>query len=237
MSDNLPWRAALLEGAAVLVAILVAFGIDAAWEVRQDRETEGAFLASLQLELAANRSLLSASLANIDSNIAATESYIVWVTTADPTRVHADSLRAMTQRMSPLRAQPLQRSAFEDLLSGGLQMIRSPELRRLVLEYGRALAIDDARQQSTQAWWDNHASSYDLREADLVGMNPDGWAGRTDLSVDIDPHAFIGNREFANILAARAYRAQDVRLARVDLLERLEELSDELERDRSAGGE
>ena len=132
MKEKLPWRAAILEGAAVLVAILVAFAIDAAWEVRQDHETEDAFLASLQLELVANRSLLSASLANIDANVSATESYIVWVTTADPARVHADSLRAMTQRMSPLRAQPLQRAAFEDLLSGGLQMIRSPELRRLV---------------------------------------------------------------------------------------------------------
>jgi hypothetical protein len=209
---------------------LVAFGIDAAWELRQDRETEGVFLASLQLELTANRSLLDASLASIDSNIADTESYIVWVTTADPTRVHADSLRTMTLRMSPLRAQPLQRAAFEDLLSGGLQMIRSPELRRLVLEYGRALDVDDDRQQSTQAWWDNHASSYDLREADLVGMNDDGWAGRTDLRLDIDTKAFIGNREFANILAARAYRTDSVRRARVDLLERLEDLSAALER-------
>lgn len=221
------WKGPILEGTAVLIGILIAFGIDAAWDVRQDRRTEAAYLYSLHSELEANRELLRASLGAIDADIRATEAYIILVTTAAPGSASQDSLRAMTKRMSPLRVVPLQRAAYQDLLAGGLQRIGDAEVRRLILEYGQAYEMDGLRQQANQEWFARRALPYDELEADLVGMGSGydaGWAGRRDLFFEADPSAFIGNRRYANILAARAYFMRILRDARAELFARLEAL-------------
>jgi hypothetical protein len=239
MERSWRWKGPILEGTAVLIGILTAFGIDAAWGVRQDRRTEAAYLYSLHAELEANRELLRASVDAIDADIRATEAYIIVVTTASPESVSQDSLRAMTRNMSPLRVVPLQRAAYQDLLAGGLQRIADAEVRRLILEYGRAAELDGVRQQANQEWFAQRALAYDELEADLVGMGSgydEGWAGRRDLFFEADPSAFIGNRRYANILAARAYFVRILRDTRLNLLARLEDLEARIAPRRTVSG-
>ena len=226
-NNNVRWRSALLQGLAVLVGILVAFGVDAAWESRQERLTAEAYLSSLMAELETNRHLVESYLEDLDSTLADTEQYLVDVV-ADPSGpVSQDSIRGMLQVMGPLRVTPLQRSAFDDLASGGLQTIDDATIRRLVLSYGETLEADRLRQQFAQDWFAQRAQPYDEMEADLVGMGSlfsGGWASRTDLSFDIDPASFVSNRRYGNLLAARAFWVREVKEARLDLLAKMDEL-------------
>ncbi len=225
--SNVRWRSALLQGLAVLVGILLAFGVDAAWDSRQDRLIAQAYLASLAAELEANRLTLESSLEDLDITLENTERYLVDVV-ADPSGpVSQDSIRGMLSVMGPLRVTPLQRSAFEDLTSGGLQTIDDAAIRRLVLGYGEALERDRLRQQFAQDWFARRAQPYDEMEADLVGMGSlfnGGWATRTDLSFDVDPASFVSNRRYGNLLAARAFWVREVQNARLDLVTKMDEL-------------
>ncbi len=51
---NLSWARILVEGSAILVSILLAFGIQAWWEERQERATEAELLSRLHAEFSTN---------------------------------------------------------------------------------------------------------------------------------------------------------------------------------------
>jgi hypothetical protein len=55
-----------------------------------------------------------------------------------------------------------------------------------------------------------------------------GWAGRTDVSFDVDLAAFVGNRRYGNLLAHRAYALQDVVEVRKQLLAAIVDLQERL---------
>jgi hypothetical protein len=209
------------------VGILLAFGIDAAWDTAQERRAVEAYLASLQVEVAANRTWVEARIETLEENAAKAEQYLADIVVSPTGPVSQDSIRGMVYEMGGIRIQPPQRAAFDDLVSGGLQAIEDGEIRRLILAYGQALELDAARSRQTEAWFDNRAQVYDEQEADLVGMGSlfdGGWAGRTDLSFNIDPSSFVRNRRYGNLLAARVYRIGAVVSAQKELLTRLIEL-------------
>ena len=47
MRTSIPWPRVIVEGAVIVVSILLAFGIDAWWEGRQERAEEGRYIAAL----------------------------------------------------------------------------------------------------------------------------------------------------------------------------------------------
>ena len=46
-TPQIPWARVLVEGVVIVASILLAFGIDAWWEQRQDREEERRILQAL----------------------------------------------------------------------------------------------------------------------------------------------------------------------------------------------
>ena len=52
------WRSAVLDGFAVLVRILLAFAIDAWWDLRNQEEEAQAYLEALETELIENREII-----------------------------------------------------------------------------------------------------------------------------------------------------------------------------------
>jgi uncharacterized membrane protein YqjE len=52
---SLPLKRILVEGLVIVASILLAFGIDAAWDVRQERRTEDQLLRTLLAEIDVNR--------------------------------------------------------------------------------------------------------------------------------------------------------------------------------------
>lgn len=64
MRPQIPWPRIFAEGVAIIVSILLAFGIQAWWEGRQDRMEEEQLLAALSVEFAANREQLETNRAS-----------------------------------------------------------------------------------------------------------------------------------------------------------------------------
>ena len=58
MKSTIPWLRVIAEGVVIVGSILLAFGIDAWWEVRVQHEEETQLLADLAEEFASNRSRL-----------------------------------------------------------------------------------------------------------------------------------------------------------------------------------
>ena len=56
------WRRLLLESAAIILSILLAFSIDAGWDEFQERKQERAFLESLLSDFEETRTRIDASI-------------------------------------------------------------------------------------------------------------------------------------------------------------------------------
>ena len=216
-----------IEGTAIVVSILIAFAIDAAWETSQDSKRLTSSLGSLAEELEGNRRDLEDELDRLRAHIRQIEEYVVLVS-SPPASVSPEQVIAMLGNLVPLRQFPVQQAAFRDLTSGGLSLINDGHTRRLILEYGQALEFHESRQRIAEEWFDRRANPYDELHGDLVGMRSDAygesWAGRNDLRFDFEPSAFVGNRRYANLLAARFFRASSILHAREDLLEVMTDL-------------
>lgn len=72
MTQKIPWLRILAEGVIIVVSILLAFGIDAWWDGRQDRRLEAEYLAAILGEvdrnldaLPGNRSVLERSYSDL----------------------------------------------------------------------------------------------------------------------------------------------------------------------------
>ena len=68
-AQTIPWRHLLLEGAAIVAGILLAFAIDAWWQNREQEAMDHAQLAAVLEELEANKRLLAEALAAHKSTV------------------------------------------------------------------------------------------------------------------------------------------------------------------------
>ena len=100
MATKIPWRRVGVEGVVIVGSILLALGLDAWWEDRQEHAEKEELLSSLLLELQFN----SDRLAQFDSAVALNQTAAVEIlamTSPSPTRpdvLHLDSLLAATVR-------------------------------------------------------------------------------------------------------------------------------------------
>ena len=231
MAVETRWRAAFVQGVAVLLGILVAFAIDAAWESRSDRLATAAYLESLDSELEANREEFEAWIEQIDFSIQRNERFLVDLVVDGSETVSQDSVRSMHRTLAPLSVNPPRRAAFDDLVSGGLQTIDDSGLRILIIQYGRDLEGVRAIEQAGADWHLAQFTPYDITFGDLIGMLAQlglGFAGRTDITFDFDTSAYVGNRQFANLMGQYIARERYILQARQQLLATLVELQEAL---------
>lgn len=59
MRTSIPWPHIFAEGVAIVVSILLAFGIQAWWDGRQEREEERQLLETLVAELQRNKEIVA----------------------------------------------------------------------------------------------------------------------------------------------------------------------------------
>ena len=64
------WLRILAEGAAIVVSILLAFFIDAQWNLRQERDRANAVLSSLEAAYSENLAMTEAGVVSIESDLA-----------------------------------------------------------------------------------------------------------------------------------------------------------------------
>ena len=221
---QLNWRSALLDGVAVLVGILLAFSIDAWWDLRNQREEADSYLAAVETELTSNREALIEELEIIRSWVAESEGFLNTVVApgASPTY---DQVREMVWKTGPNRTTPIARAAIDDLMSsGGFQVIESPKLRRALADYVRALDNDASELEDVRDFFNHHVLPYHIREGSFTEFDWETALGVSESPVTFEMNiaAFAGNRVYANLLISRILEFDNLRNSHRVLLDRID---------------
>ena len=222
---ELRWRSALLEGFAVLVAILLAFGIDAWWDIRSERAEARAYIEAMRTELIANRETLREELDVLRGWMAESEQFLNTVVAPDASPSY-DEVRKMVWETGPYRTTPLARAALDDLISsGGFQVIESAELRRVLADYERSLDRDAGEQQDIREFFNRFVLPYHVSQGSYTEFDWEEYAEIQESPVvfPFDVEAFVGNRTYANLLIARILEYANLRDAHRDVLEKIDQ--------------
>ena len=221
---ELKWRSAVLEGFAVLVAILLAFTIDAWWDLRSQQAEARAYIEAVRTELIANRETLIEELEILRGWMAESELYLNTVVAPDASPSY-DEVREMVWKTGPQRTTPLARAAFDDLVSsGGFQVIDSAELRRALADYARSLDDDAAEQEDVRDFFNQFIYPYHVGQGSFTEYDWEEYAElpESPVSFSLDVEAFAGSRTYANLLISRILEYGNLRDAHRDLLEKIE---------------
>lgn len=204
------WRSALLEGVGVLIGILIAFGIDAWWDARGERQRERTYLKSLRAELAHARRAIQDNKAALLQEIRISTTRATLLSAPSAASFSSDSVYNLTRGVSspiPIFTPP--RAVLDDMIySGGIVLIRSDSLRRALASYEQALARDLREQEKLDNIFLMHIAPYRYRYGSMQGVAD--FHGMGDLAIQIDPTAFARNRMFVNLVLARTVRLRDV---------------------------
>ncbi len=230
------WRGPALDGLAVLVAILIAFGIDALWQESSERATEDELLIALDGELADARQGLTAHLEDLKLEISLNAEVLQALSAPQSRDITDDSLVASSlgRRAPPSLYYP-PRAALDDLTSsGGIVLVQSNPLRRAIASYERSLALDRQIQDLLLDLWLVHLAPY-LYEHSTLSVSTEVVEGiDSALALTrpalIDRNAYLGSRTYQNLVSARVLRIRDVRVAHQGTLEALDLVMELLER-------
>ena len=192
MSPNqeLKWRSAVLDGFAVLVAILLAFAIDAWWDLRIQDEEARAYLEALETELIENRKIIDRDLETLRNWVAESRTFLEDVVSpkAEPSY---EQVGRMVWETGPEQTTPLLRAAVDDLKSsGGLQAIRSAELRRAIAEYVRELDRDASELDDLRNNFREYVLQYHIQYGSFTEFDWEEYAEVDEslVSFECSPH-------------------------------------------------
>ena len=133
MKPQIPWLRVFVEGVVIVGSILLAFGIDAAWDGRQERERKTVVLSEMLADLEADAAGMEAVLRRSQR----WDGVALWLLRAEArSEVPRDSLlAAVTQLNFQTGFQPV-RAAYASLqASGDFGLIEDAALRRAMSLY------------------------------------------------------------------------------------------------------
>jgi len=134
-TPRIPWPRILGEGTVIVMSILLAFALDAAWDTRNERAARKAALVELRSELQESRTLLEVTLSRVDFDLQALRTML-----ANP--------EAVIQRTDPGAYGDVVEAIFrpntaDDNATGIEAVLADPRLRDLQ---------DDRIRSATTAW-------------------------------------------------------------------------------------
>lgn len=174
--ESLSWRKVTIEAGAIVASILLAFGIDAGWDARQERDAERAAIEALRLEMRANRQTLAETIRFNDEARASVVAYL---------RLSPQEITSMPIASFPSSAMHVQLWApftFDPELGGTTAFINRGESRsEAVRALGRAVVnwdrtFVDAGEESVVLWGASRAV-LELLTPYIVDLVPEGEVG------------------------------------------------------------
>jgi len=130
VTGKIPWLRILLEGVVIVGSILLAFAIDTAWEGRQERRSEQAYLERIIADLQETRDQILENAEHYELLLEHGAAILPILTGV--TAVPADTLGflASVLQASRITDPVVARSAYDDLIStGNLRVVQSESLR------------------------------------------------------------------------------------------------------------
>jgi hypothetical protein len=218
------WRELLLEGAAVLVGVLLAFAVDSFGEGLSERRAEEGYLVALADEIRANSERLQDLIDRSRSRIEAVENHLTNIVHASASEEPPVSVvNEMLAEVGPFRVATFQQGALDDLLtSGGIELVRSDELRRGILSYAQLVEQELVRQQAALRFWDDHMAPHYYEHASFFDFMT--WLEIPGESIPgaLNVRAFYRSREYSNLLIERRVRDRDLLQARDELAKQID---------------
>jgi hypothetical protein len=158
MTRQIPWLRVFAEGAVIVVSILLAFGIDAWWDNRQERAAEQAALLGLATDLETSRDRL-AHIIGVHEGHERRFQYLLAQDDDGVRSIAADSTGPYFQLFVGNLTFAPRRSTLDALVaSGGLDIVSDAQLRAALVEW-RTLADDLEEEASTL-----RSAAYSVRE-------------------------------------------------------------------------
>jgi hypothetical protein len=209
-----------------LVGILLAFGIDATWDLRKQRAETRDALVAVRGELESNLAQIEIDIAFVESVIDETWGFLETVAGSEASPTYEETAH-MVSRVTPSQPQSLAQSALNDLVSsGGFGQIESGSLRRALSEYQRLLRLDETESEELRSHFRDRIDQYNISEGSHAVLNWEGYAEVAESSSDfpLPIEAFATNRVYANLLTVRMLTYADVRASRRRLAGQIEEV-------------
>jgi len=217
------WRRIIAEGVAIVVSILLAFSIDAWWDVRVDRSLEQEYLASLKTEVEAAFSELDADL---QSRHRLRSMLIRYLTNEEHDK---DFLFELLQRATVVNNLSPPTSVMDDLVSSGrLQLIRSADVRAGIMLHRQMMEKNELNEQGHRTFVNSRLIPFLSERVPLTGILR--AAPRDGLRVlsDAELEALRTDERFENMMIERLHQL-DRGLPRVEATtQHLQELSEQI---------
>jgi len=120
----------------------------------------------------------------------------------------------MVWKTGPDQTTSLLRAAVDDLTSsGGLQTIRSAELRRAIAQYVRTLESDAGELDDLRNNFREYVLQYHIEYGSFTEFSWEEYAEveESSVSFQLDVDAFAANRTYANLLIVRILNFTNLR--------------------------
>lgn len=202
-TDRIAWRRLATEGIVIVVSILLAFAIDAAWDGYQEEQRVDEYVVALRGEFEEARLEMAEQLGDRTYQLAAVDSLLTAVRTGNRSTRLWDWVRQLRAVYVFGPSQP----AYEALAnSSGLELLIAPSLRLSLLRYGQAKDFLEVLSERESALWQDLMAPYLLEATDATlywGAVPPPTDGqRFDSGAD----GLYSDRYFQNLLAQRRDR-------------------------------
>ena len=200
MKTHVAWLRVFVEGVVIVGSILMAFGIDAWWDARQERSRERAALLALARDFAAAADALERQFLVMDSVTLAAETILEWTGPEADSR-YADSLAVLLPAVSRLPGFRPPLGTLEALLgSGDLGLVRSDSLRAALASFPSRLE----GMQRTEAFGSEMLfGEFQPLLNRSIPMRRFGRGGDGATRFDSDVEGMLRSMEFENQLQGR----------------------------------
>ena len=135
--QDIPWKRLIVEGTAIVVSILLAFGIDAWWQDRQIRTEEHEVLQGLQEEFLAIREVLKRHSAQHQESLKSLEDVLA---VSDTSQELVETVETAIRELLTPNTTDISNGTLHALLaSGRLEMLSNKALRKRLVNWEREI--------------------------------------------------------------------------------------------------
>jgi hypothetical protein len=144
LKSQIPWLRVFVEGVVIVGSILLAFGLQAWWEGRQERVEEREYMSALLTDLHADTVELAYNVRGWKYLESAARSTMDFISSSGSGTLNTDSLIVGAVLASMIRVPNLENATYEEMKStGSLRLIRDKALRRLIVTFHQKLTWGD----------------------------------------------------------------------------------------------
>ena len=191
-NERIPWKRLFAEAVAIVLSILLAFGIDAWWDERNERIEEEELLLALQIEFEANRDEV-ASVIKVHENALQYAANLVSLTNADVLALPAEEAsRHVRYFAHPRTFDPVRGTVDSMTDSGKIGVLQDRKLRDALTTFINI--VEDAKEdREYMSQWAMIVWKELAENGGPYWSGPEGGTKEACFEQPTEPGCFISN--------------------------------------------